>query len=315
MRVPPSFGLAYLEEYKVATELKRIAGTRVQTTVCQPNQWLFDDRIKPEESALAKLQLGPIAALGEMRDMYATTVVVPTPTEVRPAVDAVLLQLPDAREQTRRQGDPQTFVYDDVHVIARLGDTAPGLAPGLQEREFEIQIRTGLQYAWWRATHDVVYKGGARTWRLSRLASQARASLEMLDAVLADLDGAAALLPEAEHDEDRLFERVAGWLERWPAVRRPVDVARFYASVEALATASGRGLDNLERVLDTDTGVALVGDEEVTPFQAILGALVQEDGPNVVDSLPRDPFVLVTPELTRSCPSTDAIPVARRARL
>lgn len=215
---------------------------------------------------------------------------------------------PDVR---RRQGAPDRFVYDDLHILVSLGTSAPGLAEGLRARVFEVQIRTGLQYAWWRATHDEIYKGGERTWRLQRVASQVHASLEMLDGVLAHLRTAATLLDESTTDEDTLFADVAGWLDRWPDRRRPVDVSRFVSGASALAKAAGKAPAQLGLVLDGDTGKALLAETDITPFQALLGAAVTEYGAAMVNG--HHQYVLVTEELRRLCPATTAI--SRRATL
>jgi len=316
MRVPGSFALAYLRERKTAEELQRVAGSRLNNLLCRPNQWLFDDRVKDEESALAKLELGPVPALESMQDLYAATIVVPTTAEVDDAVGAIEADLPGARVVRRPKGSAEAFAYDDVHVIASLGHQAPGLPRAFQEREFEIQIRTGLQYAWWRATHDVTYKGGARSWRVSRVASQVRASLELLDSVLGDLRGAAGLQAKTADEVDAAFERVAGWLEGWPEGRRPREATRFVDAVQALSQASGLGLDRLEALLEDGEGRRLAAEEEVTPFQAILGITLSECGPTALCDLPRrHRFVLVTEELERACPEATRIDPARVVKL
>lgn len=314
MLVPPSFAVAYWPEEANANELQRFAGDRLRI-LCSDEKWLFADRVKSEESALAKLQLGPTPSLSEMHDMYAATIVVPTRAEIDKAVGILEHQLPVVTPVHRRQGVPEAFVYDDLHVLVSLGDSAPGLPGGLQDRLFEVQVRTGLQYAWWRATHEVIYKGGERTWRLQRVASQVRASLEMLDAVLADLRTAATLLDPTTTQEDEVFQEVAGWLDQWTEERRPKDVSRFFRGVAELAKAAGKTTAELGEVLETDVAKSLLAETEVTPFQAVLGAAVAELGDGIVDELEDGRYVLVTDELRRICPPTDTIGAARRAKL
>lgn len=316
MRVPPSFALAYLPESLVAQELHRIAGKRLFSVVCQPNGWLFDHRVKTEESALAKMELGTLARLSDMWDVYGATIVVPTQREIDAAISAVQGAFPEAVPKVRARGSAETFSYDDVHLIARLGDAAPGLNDGLRAREFEIQIRTGLQYAWWRATHDVVYKTPSQSWRVQRLASQTRASLELLDAVLADLRGAAKLLQDGEDDADEGFEFVASWLvDYWAEDRRPANVTRFVSCVRRVADASGLTLEEVGALLAAARHAPPVTSEDITPFEAVLVLAIDHQDASIVDRLPGDHFVLVTEEMVRAAPSIDAVTAERRAHL
>src|SRR4051812_26354078 len=122
MRSPASFALAYLPHRVLGEELERIAGPRLQLEICKPNEWLFSGRVKSEESALAKLQLGPVKSLSEMQDIYATTIVVPTKAEVGAAINAVQAVFPGAEVVPRRRPRAETFIYDDTHVVAEMGD-------------------------------------------------------------------------------------------------------------------------------------------------------------------------------------------------
>jgi ppGpp synthetase/RelA/SpoT-type nucleotidyltranferase len=308
---PPSFRLAFKPHRATAAELKKIAGTRIQTDVCAPNGWLFDDRVKSEESALAKLQFGPVRSLGEMNDLYAATVVVPTPKEIPLAVKAIKDSLPDAIRSRRRIGKANTFEYDDVHVIAALGKEAAALSPGLRDRKFEVQIHTGLQYAWWRATHDVIYKGSQRSWQLIRMASQIRASLELLDATLSNLRGAANLLPAATDKDDAQFRESMRWLEKWPDEEKPEDRLRFASSTIELANASDLSLAKIEALLDQ----GLISDSGTTPFQAVLGSVVAAHGAGVLEGLKARRYVLVTEAFEAACPTICEVPPSRRATL
>src|SRR5262249_3487610 len=152
-----------------------------------------------------------------------------------------------------RTSDAERFFYDDVHVIASLGEIGPVRPREVLEREFEIQIRTGVQYAWWRATHDVLYKGlDEPSWRLRRVASQLKANLELVDGALADLPAAATLLEAREDDRaDPDFETARSWLDRWPQRRRPTDVHKFADAVGTFATAAHLDLDEVFELFDT----------------------------------------------------------------
>ncbi len=298
----------------MAVELQRIAGTRIKTVICEPHGWLFADRVKDAESAFSKLLYGRSHDLAQMRDLYAGTIVVPTRQELSGAIEALLDDMPESSVLERTAGDPSSFVYDDLHVAVRLGRHAAALGD-LGQREFEVQVRTGLQFAWWRATHDAVYKG-KRSRNLVRVTSQARASLEMLDLVLADLPGAAVQLQATGPDpHDVRRDRTAGLLVRWEEARRPRDVVRFCDSVNEVAAAAGLDARWCGVLLDSSGGRRLVSQLDVAPFQAVLAMLVETKGPGFIDELPKDRRLLVTDELRTACPALSGVPVGRLARL
>jgi hypothetical protein len=316
MRIPPSFDAAFRREHQIALAVKRLAGNRLRL-LCDANRWLFAERLKTAESALSKMQLGLVRSLEVMSDLYAAVIVVPTRAEVSAATKLLEGEFPGAKTRVRARGDARTFVYDDVHVFAQLGKYAVGQASSIRNRIFEIQVHTGLQFAWWRATHDALYKGAVRNWRLERVASQVRGNLEMLDGVLADLEKGADLLLEArETDLDRDFDYVMNWLQRWPQDRRPEDRIRFYETVRDLVDAARLELAAAGSLLDGAYGRSLVDNEDVTPVQAVTAAVVEVRGLAPVLRRPHNRrWVLVTEELKVACPPLAKVPAARRARI
>jgi hypothetical protein len=299
--VPGSVAEAHERQQVILRLVEDLAGSRLRE-LCRRQQWLFDERHKPVESALAKLEAGASPSLALMDDLWAALVVVPTAAEV-PAAAAQVLQLFDGVQKPSRRRDAQAFPYDDVHVIAALGSKVSQAvaSPEVLNRRFEVQIHTGLQYAWWRATHDTVYKGGSRDWRTVRAASQARASLELLDAVLADLHGAGQLqsaLPGPEAEPDTLLPEK--WLDLWRPEDRPRDVLRFCDTVMRLIRACGLSPEELQQYLRGDSARDLIGQRDLTPGQAVTLATARLVGADFRGRLKRAGVrVLVTPEMAQ----------------
>jgi ppGpp synthetase/RelA/SpoT-type nucleotidyltranferase len=313
MNIPYSFMSAYRREKAVADKISRRAGTRLRILCSQQQRgWLVTERVKDPESALAKLQLGMVPRLDAMQDLYGATVVVPTRREIDTAVTALQSEFPGAELVRRRRGDPRTFLYDDTHVLAWLGSHGVGESDEVRERRFEIQVRTGLQFAWWRATHDTVYKGGIRDWRLDRVASQVRGNLEMLDGILANLEKGADLLEARDTDRDQEFELISGWLELWPTAQRPSDAARFVETVKDLLGAGRIDVVAGRALLQDAYGRGLVANPDIPPAQAFLAAVVHVRGLAPLFRRPeKKRWILVTDELANACPPLRKIPSRR----
>jgi hypothetical protein len=268
------------------------------------------------------MQIGLVRDLPRMRDIYGATTVVPTRNEVQDAVAAVQRVYPGAQVARRRRPDPESFVYDDVHLLAALRRTAPGEPREVSEREFEIQVHTGLQFAWWRATHDKLYKGETQDWRLRRVVGQVRGNLEMLDGILADLDAGAKLIEPASDDLDEQFDEVIALLRHWPTSNRPTDLRAYAEAVTDLLSAGGLTAPGAEQLLASDRGALLVTRPDLTPVQVIAILVSELRGLRVLlrrgmrpSSEHRKRWLLITEEMEIASPLLSLIPEERRVRL
>lgn len=318
MRVPDSVARAYEEELAVVEALRTHASNRLRVLAAD-NSWLFDDRIKTAESVLSKLETGS-ASLREMNDLYAAMLVVPTQKHVPAASDAVL-RFFNAQVRPGRAIDVSSFVYDDVHIIATLrGKVSPRAVPhpAVLDRPFEIQVHTGVQYAWWRATHDDIYKGSSSagsSWAAKRASGQARASLELIDGVLADFEAAARLQKNVREEEDP-GAIMRGWLEHWPKRRRPADEVRFATTARAVARAAQVELDAIAQRFAVGELDRFVAAPDLTPIQVILIACHLIGGDAIFSSLlAADQHLLVTDELLAAYPKLSLLPTALRVAI
>lgn len=316
MRIPQSFRIRYAEHLEIIHEVQRRAESRLRI-VCARNHWLFDQRVKSDESVLAKLQLGALQSIEEVDDFYAAMVVVPTKREIEAAVLAVSEEFSDPVRQAPRTLAPTEFVYDDAHVLVRLGPLGPLDETGLiGQRRIEVQVRTGLQYAWWRATHDEIYKS-LDDWQLQRLAAQTRGSIEQLDAVLADLPAAAkGIEVPAGFKPDEETAWIADWQQRWPADARPLDPKRFVETIRVFLDGAGIDAKTTERALDDETGQRFVGNPDLTPAQAVLLTLIELRGPKIVAGIrATGRYVLVTAEMEHASQALREVTDTDRVRL
>ncbi|WP_341952939.1 hypothetical protein [Salinibacterium sp. TMP30] len=316
MRIPDSVAIAYEEALAVATPLRTLASKRLRL-ICAKNNWLFDDRIKSEESCLSKLEMGG-GPLKDLPDLYAATIVVPTQNEL----DAAVSELSKSFEGTlkpMRLKSAEEFIYDDIHMLAHLGlKVSPAaVSSPIRSRIFEIQVRTGLQYAWWRATHDQVYKSATdegHGWGVRRVSGQAKASLELLDNVLADLEKAGQQQrPGPQPSNPKLESRE--WLRRWSPSRRPTDAHRFATTADSLLSACGVSSTSVETAFESADIACLVNDSDVTPGQVVLAAVHSLIGADLGARLvAANKCVLVTSELVNLYPAISELPAAAVVR-
>jgi ppGpp synthetase/RelA/SpoT-type nucleotidyltranferase len=301
MIIPSSFQAAYSSEKAILEEVQEVASSRL-AALCRKNQWLFAERIKSEESTLARLQLGDIHSLSEIVDFYGATVIVPTKNELEAATDAVVNLFDHAEIQKERNTDPRAFPYDDVHVRARLGASATRALDPVRARRFEVQVRTGLQYAWWWATHDVIYKAGAQEWSAHRLASQVRASLELLDDVLANLKKVSELQPDRTTEGEEEFKTTAALLTNWAVEQRPKDVRRFCESSLAYMRAADLTVDELVALVRNDANSDVIGIPGITPAQGVLIVVFRAHSERLVQGMTNDGRrIFASPEMVEAC--------------
>ncbi|ROP34600.1 hypothetical protein [Pseudokineococcus lusitanus] len=310
MRVPDDVLAAYEEALAVIDVLKTTAEPRLRI-LCEENGWLFDQRIKSPESALSKLEAGG-EPLKSMPDLWATQVVVPTREHLNAAVGVVLERF-DGEIKPPRTLSPEAFKYDDIHLRVRLGSRIPprSVVAEVIDRDFEVQVRTGLQYAWWRATHDQLYKGGpealAQPWGVRRAVGQTRAALEMLDSVLADLPSAGKMQdvgpPPGGADLEAL--ECAAWLSLWRGADRPADVVRFSSTALALLRACALTVEAVSDYVQHDDFRSVIAEApQIGPGQAVVVAVDRMAGSETVIAALKGGSrrVLVTPTMVRVHP-------------
>lgn len=310
MRIPDEIQQRYEEEMAVISEVQRLSEIKLQT-VANSNEWLFDSRIKRAESVLSKIEKGS-HSFRDMHDFYATMIVVPTQAYIQQAVEAIGEYF-EIELREHRNEDPSSFVYDDTHLIAHLGKkVSPVVAsPVVLNRRFEIQIHTGVQYAWWRATHDNLYKSASTTtnsWEAKRASSQAKASLELIDGILADFD-AAARLQVSRNRAHPQQSFVSQWVDSVPQRRVPADRLRFVETAEKLLKDCRIDETMARNALYSHDLYDIIENDRITLIQVVLVAIYNIKGNTLFDILKelKRP-VLITHELTSSVPAFKSAP-------
>jgi len=171
--------------------------TFVQTDVqgllkeaCELRKWTFEDRVKAMESYAMKLMTGRYNGY-EIDDFYACTIVVPNLKAVLEAIEFVKYSVRVFEEKpgAETKSWPTNFGFDSVRIYCKLPESVN--PKPYHEHGFEIQIKTLLEHAWAKATHEFSYKGNDVSWAKERLAAQIKAVLDNVDLSINEMEKTA----------------------------------------------------------------------------------------------------------------------------
>jgi ppGpp synthetase/RelA/SpoT-type nucleotidyltranferase len=288
MAVPTSVEEAY---QRVQPALVALAGY-VESTLrpwCDDNDYLYRGRIKESESLSEKLETGRFERWSMLDDLFACTIVIPTPKHE----DGVLAFVQQAfqQEELRRRNStkkaPEVFRFDTTRFIARVKPTAmaAGMPAGVDAIKFEIQIPTVFEHAWSVVTHDVVYKADVVDWRRARLAAQLKAAIEQIELVVAGFEENIDFVPRSEDPEVDALQRVVETFDALysegmiPEELRPKSWSRFaenvYRLVRSYSSRSQAPARTVELAATVDaylrTNNSLADLRSGSLFQAVLG--------------------------------------------
>ena len=125
MAVPSSVEEAY---QRVRPALVALA-EYVESTLrpwCDENNYLYHGRIKDPESLSAKLETGRYESWSMLDDLFACTLVVPTPKHEEAAIALLdeAFQRVELRSRNSTEKAPETFRFDSTRVIGRVKTSA-----------------------------------------------------------------------------------------------------------------------------------------------------------------------------------------------
>ena len=248
MIVPPAIGLKYAQDRPYVEEVARRAKPLVQQ-FAEERGYAYVGRLKAEESLAEKIETGRFSSWGDLDDLFACAVVIPTVAD-----EAGVLEFLDSqfgRVVLRQRGgtlkDPAVFRFDATRFIARLSVATPEDAGSLGSILFEVQVRTAFEHAWSVTTHALTYKGGRVDWRRMRLVAQLRAAVEQMDSLVAGFDGLSETISEQAWPEVVAQERIEGFFRNRfesgaiPEELLPASWVRFTANLYHLIRGCHRG--------------------------------------------------------------------------
>ncbi|MFA6499990.1 MAG: RelA/SpoT domain-containing protein [Desulfurivibrionaceae bacterium] len=280
----------------------------------------YSSRVKTIDSVFDKAVLGNYRQLDEIEDLFAATVILPTApigeglNDFTQSLSGHFTVLEVRSNRTRR---PSEFIYDDLHYVLRLKDSALLLNKSLLVFSFELQVKSYLQHGWAKATHNTIYKAHNESWRASRVAAQTKAAVEMIEAALAT--GESLLPNEAEQRYTPIDDRVAilGLLLEWwhgdfPENRRRLGMFALNALKRANCS-----LDDFKRLLSSRRGELLQKLLSLSIQQAILILLIENFFDSIVLSAQKGDlqYLLITREMEDFSEKCREVPFEIRFRL
>ena len=280
----------YREEYTLVQKEVR----ELLKDACELRQWIFEDRIKSDESYALKLLTGRFNGY-EIDDFYACTIVAPNLKAVVEAIDFVKSSI---RVVEEKPGDeikswPTSFGFDSVRLYCKLPDS---VTPQPYHRlSFEVQVKTLLEHAWAKATHDFSYKGNEISWARERLAAQIKAVLDNVDLSINEMESTASsdFLNKKNPSYEKLREITAKLKIEFDAPDSPhtvKDYKRLAEQVAKILERVGVNTDELSKILakesKEDRGRFTVN---LSPYSIILVSLANQMPDKFLSALKQKP--------------------------
>jgi ppGpp synthetase/RelA/SpoT-type nucleotidyltranferase len=310
---PAVLAAAYDTLRPTLDKLATYAETRLRAELDPGPTVAITKRVKDREGVLQKLQTGRFPSFRTLEDLAGVKVVVLRRLDIPPAIAAIRAAFQVVREKDRVT-EPNRFLYREPHLIVLPPQDYLDRNADLAGLLTEIQVTTALQHALDQITHGFDYKPSTLGWGKRRLVAQLRASLELLDNLLDDMEQSAGIIHEEAAIPDQLkqeqevlaaFTAVFADAELQPDRRRLSEIGAAYAACAGISPRDIPAL--LARHAD------LRGARSLTPLDMLLGALLRERGANLVGAF--DGRFVVSEELESLCTEVVLIGGTRRVDL
>ncbi len=171
---------------------------------CDKRGFPFKGRRKDLQSLSEKLESGRYAKWSDLDDLYACTIVLPTPQHEESVLEFLSQAFTpvEIRRRNSTKKAPDVFRFDSTRFIGsiRVGDGSP-LPPHLGMIKFEVQLPTAFEYAWSVVTHDLVYKTDDFDWRKARMAALLKGAVEQIELLIAGFSANVDIIPQSGHPE------------------------------------------------------------------------------------------------------------------
>ncbi len=224
------------QEYNRINPYVQILYTNVRGIIlnyCSSKGFAFTDRIKTIDSLSEKIETGRFSKWSDIEDFYAATIIIPNLNIEKDVI--IFLQTTFNEIELKKRGNtlksPDVFRFESTRFIGRLKQS--GEQTELSKINFEIQIKTAFEHAWSVSTHSLVYKANDIDWKLLRIASQLKSSVEQLDMIVSSAKQMNSNIIEHKWPEINIKKHILDLTNEFlkninvPEELKPKDSSRF----------------------------------------------------------------------------------------
>lgn len=295
MKISRSVIERFKEQEENAIELKRVLGFRISDW-CKSNNWLYVDRIKKDESYAQKIEQ---LHINKIDDVYAGTIIVKNRLDVKDCCEqleknkmlGIEFQLKRPANLETSSFSAETFTFDSVRMYFKASkpdiDAPYYHLDKVFERQvfnevFEIQIKTLLDEAWGKASHDFSYKtDGNLSWAKQRLMYQIKALLENAEMALSDAEllSEAKILQKSDKRLDELNNIMQFYRENWGKELLPNDMRRLAENTRDLLKYLSQNLDCLKNIIKLETAAGRgTNIMNLSPYWIVVQSIIETIG-------------------------------------
>ena len=275
---------------------------------CENNNYAYSQRIKSLESLSEKIESGRFDCLDNISDIWASTIIIPTFIEEESVLEFIsnTFKIIDIKKRGSTKKPPEVFRFDSTRIICEY-ISLPSVDTIFDNLHFEIQIKSAFEHAWAVTSHSISYKSDRVDWRMLRLVSQMKSSVEQLDLLAVAYEDIFNTIPRSDWPELDVKEKI---IELWDSIKTlipeemvPKDLSRFCNNIITLI----KNKDNNRFHLENNTNKAIkiiekhfnqIKKEEIphslSAFQYICCILVDN---NYFNNLNFEKYILVTEEM------------------
>lgn len=276
----------------------------------------FEYRVKSHESFTEKIFKGEIKdAFSDCTDIFAGTIVLPSRKVNKSVISEIGEKFVIRDVISNRVSQPTRFDYDDIHLIISIKPERYETEGIIHRFPMEVQIKTLLQYAISKATHDVLYKGDKFSAKRVRLAAQLRATFEMAEGLMEKIDLADQILEFEDDGNYKLREKIIDFIKNhWDPIDWPNDLRRISIIVEKYLQLAGMSFEEFLNV--TKENAEIIALRSVGPVISILAVLLTVKNDELIRKARQSKiFFLVPQEAEQLLPILERIPTDLRISL
>ncbi len=262
----------------LAEEVEGLLKAKVES-----RKWFFYSRVKSLESFALKVESGRVPDPKRLEDFFACTIVVVNAVEIVEAERLVLdhfdLSYRRPRTDDLTNKASSSFAFDDLRLYVTRRMPMSGWRADLDGLLFEVQIKTILQDAWSRATHDLIYKTNTISWPLERIAYQVKAMLEHAEVAIAEADLLANAAGVSKRDRQTMSigQLIDKLRNIWGDERLPEDVKRLAETLRELLRAADIEIDCFDEIIEAEQRRVGLLPQDLSPYAFTVQAVANFD--------------------------------------